>query len=128
MGKAVQRGRYRHGQLASSDRRSNRYSKLGRDNEIIASEELEKATNPDGSPMFCNVVRHEPNSKEDQSGCDFTVSRVVDGETVCRSFGITISRRNLGEAKMKHPEVPQFHVPLGFNPQTLIRNVLKLFS
>ena len=73
-------------------------------------------------------VRHEPNSKEDSAGKDFTATKIINGELVQRSFGITIS----GEKKRivsqsLHLDVPQWWTPWEMRDENIQKKIVSLF-
>lgn len=98
-------------------RRRERYGRIGREWECEIGRILES------SGKFASVQFHTPNSKEDRSGSDFTVTLNVNGELRKLDFGVTMSHRRWQESRQKHPDKPQFHFPLGTNPQTIVRRV-----
>ncbi len=103
---------------AFAERKSNRYSQYGREQERNVLDILK------GSGIFSRVILHEPNSIEDTEGKDFTVWL---GDEF-RSFGITISCKCWKEAREKHPDIPQMLIPLGITPQRVIDKVHSLFD
>ncbi|MDA2922299.1 hypothetical protein MYX07_03475, partial [Patescibacteria group bacterium AH-259-L07] len=68
-----------------------------------------------------------PHGREDSQGKDFTVSKIVNGELVTKSFGVSISLKSVAKAQKKHPNVPQIHLPLNSKPDDIVRSVLALF-
>ncbi|MDE2019472.1 MAG: hypothetical protein KGJ13_03935 [Patescibacteria group bacterium] len=58
---------------------------------------------------------------------DFTVRKIVDGKSIERSFGVTISQRKRNLAEFIHDGTPQFWLPLGTKPETIRRKIEKLF-
>lgn len=111
----------------ANSRKSERYSEYGRLFEL----EVEKLLNKmkENGKIF-SFVRHLPHTPEDLAGKDFTVTKLVNGQTLEISFGVTISarQRQLNEHKMCHPNVPQFRFPIGTNPSTIEKRILELFS
>jgi hypothetical protein len=102
-------------------RRSERYAIVGRENE----HEIERILKASGT--FSYVERHEPDSRADSEGKDFTVRMVAKGVEREVSFGVTISHRRWSESRMVHPDVPQIHTPIGMMPETIVRRVVELF-
>ena len=109
-------------------RRSERRSRLGREFEQTTFELLREVCDEDGNQLFKKVVYHKPHGAADYAGKDFTVTRRINGRDESRSFGVTISVRQIAEAKMLHPDVPQFCFPIGTKPETIIARVLALFD
>lgn len=109
-------------------RKSERYSKLGKENEKIVVGILESATNKARTPLFSKVTLNEAYSPEDLNGKDIRVEMEIDGKIVARSFGITISRRGWECDRAIYASVPQFYFPIGVNPETVIKRVLGLFE
>lgn len=107
---------------AVNARRGERYGYVGRENERWVEGILRN------QPWLQEVVRHEPHSREDAAGKDFTVGAVREGRLERRSFGISISPSSVREAKLLHPDVPQFHFPIGVKPETVVRQVKRLFE
>lgn len=108
-------------------RRSDRYANIGREQESLLEEILLSARDERGVHLFCEVTRTAPNSELDEAGCDFIVKREIQGVVVTRTFGISISARSVRTSRLKH-DIPQFHVPIGFNRERIIARVLQLFS
>lgn len=108
-----------------SARRSERYSRLGREQEFWVEKILVDAVE---CGELLGAVRHSPNSAADFAGKDFTVKKKVGGQVVIRSFGITISHNSWNRAKINHRDVPQFCFPIGTKPETVIMRVLDLFE
>ena len=75
-----------------------------------------------------SVIHHPPNSFEDQNGKDFTVSKVINGEIVTKSFGLTFSMSRELRATKKHPDVPQKYIPLWASDKEIEDTILSLFS
>jgi hypothetical protein len=109
----------------SRNRRGDRYSEIGRKFEGEVAELLQKMQD---EKLILGFERHAPNSTEDGQGRDFTVTALLAGVQVEKSFGVTISMRSWNEAKVLHPEVPQFCFPLGTKPETIRARVLELFQ
>ena len=111
----------------ANNRKSERYSEYGRLFELEVEKLLTKMKE---QGKILSFVRHVPNTPEDYAGKDFTVTKMINNETVERSFGVTISLRykNFNEHKLRHPNVPQFRFPIGTNPSTIEKRVLELFS
>ena len=109
------------------DRRSERYSIVGRRQELRVESLLQKAV-IDGKPVFSEVVRHFPNSKEDQEGRDFTVTKLTSNGPKSVSFGISISRKSSYDSKLIHPDVVQLHFPINMKDESIVRRVNNLFS
>jgi len=112
---------------AINARRGERWGIVGRAVELEVLQILQEAKRDD-SPIFDEVIRHEPNGREDSEGKDFTVVRRRDGCCQSCSFGITISHHSLKEAMILHPDVPQLHFPIGIKPETIIRAVERLLN
>ena len=72
--------------------------------------------------------RHEHHSDEDHAGRDFTIWKIVGGERVEKTFGVTISMRRWNYSKCLHPDVKQFCFPIGTNDTTIQRRILELFE
>ena len=118
-------GKLARKRFASRDRRRERYSEIGRQFEGEVAELLRKMQD---EKLILSFVRHAPHSKEDHDGRDFTVTGLVEGRPVERSFGVTISQRSWSDSKILHPHVPQFCFPIGSKPETIRARVLELFS
>lgn len=106
-------------------RRTERMSKQGR----MLEERVQRilvALQEQGSIQ--NFRYNRPFSQADREGKDFTVTKVVVGELVERSFGITISPRSWHESQTKYPEVSQLCFPIGTNLETMARRILELFN
>lgn len=108
-----------------SNRRSVRMSKLGREFEQEVLKLLNRMVE---DSKLASAVYNAPFSREDREGKDFTVGKLVNGEIVYRSFGVTISLLSYSKGKVLHHEVPQFCFPIGTNPSTIEKRVLALFS
>lgn len=106
------------------DRRSHRYEQLGEENETQVAEFLRSCRDEHDQPIFSRVTNHQKYSLADHSGKDITV--VCGG--VERSFDISISGKRVREARLRYPNIPQFEVPIGFNPENLLRRVLSLLD
>lgn len=108
-------------------RRSERYSKHGRlmEREVI---DFLKEVSDGENKVFEEVEHHPQGSREDNEGKDITVGRKVNGTLQKRSFGITISLQRFHKTKNKHPGIPVFHTPIGFNRENLLSKVLQLFD
>ena len=114
-----------HDLQAYLKRRSERRAELGRglENEV---ENLLQAMLDDG--LIAEFRANAPNTKADQEGKDFTVTRLMDGARETRHFGVTISPRSWRTAKAVHNDVPQFCWPIGTNRDTMRRRILELFG
>jgi hypothetical protein len=77
--------------------------------------------------IVLDFTHHAKCSPADRSGKDFTVSKVVNGDVVAVSFGITISQKSMQRACLLHDEVPQLWFPLGIKPETIQRKIMGLF-
>lgn len=124
-------GRTRRGKkfwAAVNQRRSARWSHIGRQFEREVLQLLREAHDADDAPIFTKVTLHRPYSGADYAGKDFTVVRTIDGQSKQCSFGVTISQRRNRDAGMLHPNVPQFCFPIGTKPETIIARVLALFD
>lgn len=117
MGKRYREQQRNQKRKESRDRRSLRKSKFGRSFEKMIYQILLS------SNKFDEVIYHEPNSKEDQNGKDFSVKINND----IRSFGITISHNSWVNSKLIHPDTPQFYFPVETKPETIVKKVLELF-
>lgn len=106
------------------ERKSSRYSLVGRQQEKTILEILEKAKE---RGEFIQVEFHRPFSADDLNGKDFTVVKVINGKEVSKSFGVTISSRRRNYSRLKHPYTPQFLFPLATKPETIIKAINKLF-
>lgn len=106
-------------------RRSERMSRLGHELERTVESILRQMWE---ERLICAFRRHPANSFEDFQGKDFSVTQEKDGEETVRHFGVTISTRSWHAAKLRHPEVPQLHFPIGTNPRTIEKRVLELFQ
>lgn len=113
--------------IAFCNRRAERYSKLGREQEQNIYKILAEAQLND-SPIFSSVVQHEPNGPEDKQGKDLTVGKMINGQEELRSFGITISIKQFHKKSGAGQTVPQFCFPIGIKPETVIKKVLGLFA
>ncbi len=109
----------------ASGRKTQRMAKRGREFEDEVSALLQKMQDEE---LIVGFIAHEPNSPEDQDGRDFTVTVVIGGGEVSKSFGVTISLRHWKESRIKHPDVPQFCFPLGTKLETIRTRILELFS
>lgn len=118
-------GKLARKRFESRDRRRERYGEIGRKFEGEVADLLQKMQD---EKLLLGFVQHEPNSTEDQDGRDFTVTAVLGGKETFRSFGVTISLQNWNEAKIKHPDVPQFCFPIGTKPETVRKRILELFA
>lgn len=74
------------------------------------------------------VQRHKPHSSDDHQGKDFTVEKIINGEAVTKSFGITFSMSRQFRAEQLHPGVPQKYIPLWSSDKDIEETVLSLFS
>ncbi len=101
-----------------------RMSRHGRTLEDDVERLLEKMKARGDVSLF---VRNSANSAADAEGKDFTVTKKVDGVDVVRHFGVTISTKSHNNAKVRYPDVPQFHFPIGTNPTTIEKRILELF-
>lgn len=70
---------------------------------------------------------HQPHSQEDREGKDFTVVKVVNGQPIEQSFGISISQHRVHQSQEKHPNVPQLHLPLRMKDDQIATAILTLF-
>ncbi len=111
----------------ANNRRAERFARYGRVNEDYVLSILLKAKQND-VPIFTEVYRHPPHSTEDGDGKDFTVGMMTSQGLVRRSFGVTISPQSQRMSSLKHPDTPQFHFPIGANPETVIKRVKSLFK
>jgi len=111
-------------QVSMIDRISTRRSKWGRMMELRVSDILKKMVE---EGVLESSVYNEPNSAEDADGKDFTVRKKIDGKMEERSFGITISQKNLFDSQTKHPDVSQWWLPINTNDSTIEHKVLSLF-
>ena len=118
-------GKLARKRFESRDRRGERYAAIGRKFEEEVSDLLQKMQD---EKLIAGFVRHEPHSREDRQGRDFTVTALADGKEEKRSFGVTISMRSWHDAKIQHPDVPQFCFPIGTKPETIRARVLELFQ
>ena len=108
-------------------RKADRYSIQGREQEDQVWRILSRAR-LEGEPTFAWVTHHAAYSTPDRQGKDFTVARVVRGEIVSRSFGVTISLKSWKLDQQLYPGVPQFCFPIGTRPDTIIKRILSLFD
>lgn len=107
------------------NRKAQRRADLGRKFELTVAGLLSKMVEKGSLTDF---LYNQPNSLADQQGKDFTVIQTSkSGEKIIRSFGVTISHRSWGRAKIKHPDVPQFFFPIGTKFATIEETILKLF-
>jgi hypothetical protein len=106
-------------------RKANRYSEVGLDLELHVESLLEKMVEEE---IIQSFTHHSHNSPEDSRGKDFTVSKVVCGEIIKKSFGVTISLRSWNHSKHKHPNVPQMCFPIGTKTETINKRILDLFN
>lgn len=111
--------------VSSRDRKGERKARWGRDFEEVVFKMLQRMQD---EGHFKDVTYHSPNSTEDRDGKDFTVVRVLEGERIERSFGMTTSLRSRESAQGKHPGVPQFHWPINTKPETILKRVFTLFD
>ncbi len=107
-------------------RKSQRYAEFGREQELLVETFLRDAKDGEEN-LFIEVVRTEPNSPEDEQGCDFIVKRKVNDLILERAFGITISQKRRRISKGMH-DAPQFYVPIGFNTDRFLKKILDLFE
>lgn len=108
-------------------RKSARWAKIGRAFEQEVLVILTEAQEGDDS-LFEEVIYHKPHSEEDRDGKDFTVVRDVNGRCQTCSFGVTISHTSVQASCITHPDVQQFHFPIGTKPETIIKRVRALFD
>lgn len=106
-------------------RKSNRYSRLGRELEEEVYKILLKMKE---QGLISDCIRHPPHSVEDRDGKDFSVTMMVANRLSSRSFGITISKRHWQEAISLHRDTPQFCFPIGTNRETIEKRILQLFN
>lgn len=111
-----------------SGRKSERYAKIGLENEELVAVFLRNAKDSEGRPFFEKVVHHDQLSRADLRGKDITVYRKVNGIVYQRSFGVTISIRRFHKTQNVHKNTPVFCTPVGFNQQNLLAKVLDLFN
>jgi len=109
----------------SRDRRGERYAEIGRKFEGEVADLLQKMQD---EKLIVGFVRHEPHSAEDGQGRDFTVTGLIAGVPVERSFGVTISLRSWRQSKIIYPDVPQHCFPIGTKPETIRARILELFA
>lgn len=103
------------------DRRSQRYAERGLGLEDEVETLLTKMRDAGEIDSFS---RHARNSPEDCDGRDFTIVQ-SDKDA---SFGVTISIRSWNEARLIHPDVPQFCFPPGTKPETMEKRILNLLN
>ena len=113
----------RHKLREIHDRRRTRRALQGRLFEGEVAKMLEKLK---AEGKILSFVRHLPNSAEDHEGRDFSFTGLREGVQVKLSFGITISSRSWNWAKARYPNIPQFYWPIGTNPATMVKRILKL--
>ncbi len=107
----------------SQGRAARRGSLRGRELERTVTEHLERMKN---SKQITDYIAHQPNSKEDHEGRDFTV-RFGEGECAQEhSFGVTISLRKFHRTQGPQNQVKQFCFPIGTNRETIIKRILGL--
>ena len=107
------------------NRKSMRYSQVGLAQEEYVKKVLEEAQKRGD---FLKVEKHLRHSEADNSGKDFTVTKVIGDDEVSKSFGVTISSRRKNYSRLKHPYTPQFYFPLPTKPETIIKAINKLFN
>ncbi len=106
------------------NRKMYRYSIVGYQQEENVLKILERAQE---NGEFLRVEKHRQHSEADKNGKDFTVTKVIGGYEVSRSFGVTISPRRRIYSRLVHPDTPQFLFPLATKPETIIKAINKLF-
>lgn len=111
-----------------SGRKSQRYARIGLENEESVAVFLENAKDSEGQPVFEKVVHHTQLSRADHEGKDITVYRKVNGVVHQRSFGVTISISRFHNTQNTHENTPVFYTPVGFNQQNLLSRILDLFN
>lgn len=102
-------------------RSSERGRKRGRELERWVADVLEEMV---ALGFLDRFTRHEPNSKADRSGKDFTVVR--DSEE--KSFGVTISCGRKDESALRYPNIPQWYLPAETSAKRVMEKVLGLFG
>ena len=106
------------------DRRSVRMAKQGRllEDEV---ERLLKRLEEQGE--IVRFKKHEPNSREDREGKDFTVVKSVEDNEFQISFGVTIALKSQRKSRLRYDH-PQFCFPIGTKLETIERRILDLFK
>lgn len=112
---------------AYANRKSERYSEQGRIMEKRVRDILNN-TLINGIPLFLEVIYHQPHSKIDCEGADFTVTKKVGQQLLQISFGISISQHICEESKAKHPDKLQLCFPIGISDRRIIERVEELFN
>lgn len=105
-------------------RRAQRRSELGLQNEDRVLDILEQAVDKGRFSSFRKTRRSGP---EDFSGKDFIVKKIVHGEVVEISFGVTISLKSQQTALLRHG-LPCFLITPEMKDETFLRKVDKLFE
>jgi hypothetical protein len=72
--------------------------------------------------------RSKPNSRQDREGRDFRVTKLVQGQKISISFGITISLTGVIRHKCKHPDVPQLLMEPTISDERIAEKILSLFN
>lgn len=108
-------------------RKGKKFAALGRELEARVEKVLNTAMEK-GALTFAKVERHEPLSHNAIHGKDFTVTKIINGENISRSFGIAISPNSWIMAKARYPDIQQFCFPLETKDETIISRVGQLFS
>ena len=103
-------------------------SRAGHRNENKIEKILRERRSLDGGRVFLEVIHHAKHSKEDSNGMDFSVSRMMFGKIIWKSFGVTISKVSRYRSRKKHKDIPCFYTPVGFDRGKFMESVLLLFS
>lgn len=110
---------------AVADRKAERGSQLGRENEARVERLLAKKLE---ASEIISFKRHLPNSPEDLAGDDFQVSKEIDGEIITVSFGVTISQRKHKEHSMKHPDKTSLLIPLEMRDERIWYRICQILK
>ena len=104
-------------------RKAERMSKVGLQLEVDMHGILDKMQK---EGLISSFRQFDHNSKEDLSGKDFLVAKMVDGKEMRCAFGVTISPRSWQRAKARYRDVPQLCFPLATKIETIRQRILEL--
>ncbi len=110
---------------AFAARRAMRMSEHGRAFEVTVEGYLQEILD---FGLIQKFIRHPPHSPEDYDGRDFTISKDVEGVSIEKTFGVTISIKSWNRGKRLHRSYQQFCFPIGTKKETVVRRILGLFQ
>ncbi len=73
-----------------------------------------------------DFLYHSPNSPEDKSGKDFSVTFLCRGIKLSCSFGVTIKASRRNQAARRYPNIPQFHFKGDAAKELIVQTILDL--